>query len=298
MLDTVDEGVYSAPHVILTMRITSSKLIALLLISICVTAIIYILMKHTSAESISVHAQQLPIEPGSIDDLVQNATARGEVFVSVPIEVMHEDVEGFDDARDHYSIVVAQALSKQSFAVSAYDIETWFKFAITETLSTKQPHVCVSGECSLPATLPAPGQSELWLSKAGGAIVRNGVTVSQPWNDFPDFTIGQKYLLFIDLNQSTRVGVPAIGPVGVFMVDDSGTIASVFDEETSLKSEIASRFGNSLGQIRNTINPTPVTTCSSAQRQTCLDNGGNWNSDTCYCKPVVNLCVQKPWLCP
>jgi len=279
------------------MQISSSKTAAILLISICTTAIIYTLVKRTFAEPVSVHAQQLPIEPGSIDDLVQNATANGEVFVSVPIEVAHEDVAGFDEAMNYYSIVVAETLSKQTLAVSAYDTETWFKFAITEILSTKQPHVCVSGACSLPATLSAPSQNELWLSKAGGAIVRNGVTINLEWKDFPDFTIGQKYLLFIDLNQSTRVGVPAIGPVGVFMVDDSGTIASVFDEETSLKSEIASRFGNSLGQIRNTINPSPASSCSSVQRQTCLDNGGNWNSETCFCRPLVDPCIQKPWLC-
>ena len=279
------------------MRISSSKTAAFLLISICVTAIIYTLVKRSFAEPISVHAQQLPIEPGSIDELVQNATANGEVFVSVPIEVAHEDVDGFDEARNYYSIVVAETLSRQTFAVSAYDTETWFKFAITETLSTKQPHICVSGACSLPAVLPAPGPSEIWLSKAGGAIVRNGVTINLEWKDFPDFTIGQKYLLFIDLNQSTKVGVPALGPVGAFMVDSSGTIASVFDEETSLKSEIASRFGNSLGQIRNTINPAPASTCSAVQQQTCLNNGGIWNSQTCYCRPLVDLCTQKPWLC-
>lgn len=217
----------------------------------CLAIIVFLLTKRTVPNPTSVHAQQAPIDPGSIDDLVQNANANGQVLVTVPIEITHEDVEGFDEARTSYSIVVAQAVSKQSFAVSAYDTETWFKFTVTETLLTNAPHICVEGACSLSAELPAAGANEMWLAKSGGAIVRKGVTVDFQWTDFPDFNVGQKYLLFFDFNQSTRVGVPAIGPVGVFMVDNNGTLASIFGEDTNLKSDISSRFGNSLSRIRN-----------------------------------------------
>src|SRR6185295_11432052 len=164
--------------------------------------------------------------------LVQNATANGEALVSIPVDIQHEDVEGFDQAKANYTIVVAQAVSKESFATSAFDIQTWYKFTVNETILANTPHICVSGKCSLPATLPAANSNELWLSKAGGTIVRNAVTVDFRWTDFPDFNIGQQYLLFIDLNQSNRVAVPALGPVGAFMVDSTGTMAAVLDEDT------------------------------------------------------------------
>lgn len=227
----------------------------ILTVASCLAITVFLLTRRTIPNSASVHAQQPPIEPGSIDDLVQKANANGELLVTAPMDVMHEGVEGFDDARTHYSMVVAQAVSKQSYAVSAYNIETWYKFTVTETLLTNAPHICVDDVCSLPADLPAAGANELWLAKSGGTIVRNGVTVDFQFNDFPDFNIGQKYLLFIDFNQSTRVGVPAIGPVGVFMVDNNGTLASIFNEDTGLKSDLSSRFGNSLSQIRNSIVP-------------------------------------------
>jgi len=206
-----------------------------------------------------VHAQQTPIEPGSIDDTVQKAIANGKFSVTVPLEIMHEDVDGFDDAKAHYSILVADAVSKQSFATSAYSVETWFKFTVTETILSTAPHVCVNGACSLPAGLPAASSNELWLSKSGGAIERNGVTVKFEWDEFPDFNVGQRYVLFIDMNQSTRVGANALGPVGVFMLDNNGIIASVLGEDTNLKSDISSRFGNCLTQLRNSINPPPQT---------------------------------------
>lgn len=280
-------------------RKRSLRMAAILLsvVSLIVITILLGVKRTTTPESPSVHAQQPPIEPGSIDEIVQNASANGQVLVTLPVQIMHEDVEGFDEARSYYSIVVGQPVSKQSFAVSAYTVETWYKFTITETLVTNTPHICVESACSLPADLPAAGANEIWLAKAGGAIVRNGVTVDFQWSDFPDFTIGQSYLLFIDLNPNTRVGVPAIGPVGVFMLDNTGTLASIFDEETALKSDIASRFGNSLTQIRNTINHPPPSTCDPAQQQACSDDGGSWNSSTCYCTPPPDPCIRKPWLC-
>jgi hypothetical protein len=151
----------------------------------------------------------------------------------------------------------------------------------------------------LPGTLPAANSNELWLAKAGGPIVRNGVTVDFQWLDFPDFNIGQKYLLFIDFNQSTRVGVPAIGPVGAFMVDSNGTMAAVLNEDTNLKSDISSRFGNSLTALRNSINPPPPPTgCNPTAAQTCNARGGGyyWDEDSCSCQ--FDVCIPKPWLCP
>jgi hypothetical protein len=265
----------------------------------CLTIIAFVLTRPTSLnQSSAAHAQQPPIEPGSIDDLVQNATANGQSLVSIPIDVQHEDVQGFDEAKANYSIVVAQAVSKESFVTSAYDIQTWWKFTVNETVLATTPHICVSGDCSLPGTLPAANSNELWLAKAGGAIARNGVTVDFQWMDFPDFNIGQKYLLFIDFNQSTRVAVPAIGPVGAFMVDSNGTMAAVLNEDTNLKSDISSRFGNSLTQLRNAINPpTQPTGCDPAQAQACSAKGGGyyWEADSCSCQ--FDPCMAKPWLC-
>jgi len=302
MLDRLETRDYSAdkrqrffPKVFRKRPMRTATII--LTVAACLAITVFLLTRRTIPNSASVHAQQPPIEPGSIDDLVQNANANGQVLVTVPIEIMHEDVEGFDEAKTYYSIVVAQAVSKQSFAVSAYDIETWYKFTVTETLLTNAPHICVEGECPLPADLPAAGANEMWLAKSGGTIVRDGVTVDFQWTDFPDFNIGQKYLLFIDFNQGTSVGVPAIGPVGVFAVNNSDTLAPIFSEDTSLKSDISSRFGNSLSQIRNAINPPPPSTCDPVQQQACVDDGGSWNSDTCVCTPPRDPCIHKPWLC-
>jgi len=280
------------PSLILTAFIVS--------VAACVLLVSVVLNRRSVPPAPIAHAQQPPIEPGSIDDRVQKAIINGKFSVTVPLEIMHEDVDGFDDAKAHYSIVVADAVSKQSFATSAYNIETWFKFTVAETILNTAPHICVTGACTLPAGLPAAGANELWLSKSGGTIERNGVTVNLEWNEFPDFNIGQRYVLFIDMNQSTRVGANALGPVGVFMLDNNGIMAAVLGEDTNLKSDISSRFGNSLTQLRNAINPPPPppSGCDPAAEQACNARGGGYYWDDSTCKCAFDVCIPKPWLCP
>src|SRR5215211_2539566 len=78
------------------LRVTSIVVTALS----CLAIIVFVLTRQTSLDnSNAAHAQQPPIEPGSIDELVQNATANAESLVAIPIDVQHEDVEGFDEAR-------------------------------------------------------------------------------------------------------------------------------------------------------------------------------------------------------
>jgi hypothetical protein len=68
--------------------------------------------------------------------------------------------------------------------------------------------------------------------------------------------------------RAPELQVPATGPVGAFMVDSNGTIAAVLSEDTNLKSDISSRLGNSLTQLKNSINPpTPPTACDPVQAQ-------------------------------
>lgn len=134
------------------------------------------------------------------------------------------------------------------------------------------------------------------LAKAGGSVVRNGVTVNLQWSDFPDFVEGQKYLLFIDYDAAARTGVPAIGPVGVFGVDAYGKLTPILQADTGLKADLASRFANDLTQLRATLNPPPAPTCSTLQENNCYNNGGEWNPETCFCTNM-DPCIQRPWKC-
>lgn len=237
--------------------------------------------------------------PGSIDAMAQQAISQGIDPITYPILVAHEDVEGFDEAQLNYSVVVARALSKQSLAISPYTIETWFRFELTEVLSAKSPHLCVGGACAIPAEVAPPGGNEILVPRAGGSVFRNGVTVNLEWAEFPDFTAGQTYVLFLDYDAGARVGVPAMGPVGVFLVDAYGRMSPVFNEDTGLREDLAVRFGNNLNQLRSVLNPQPQPTCEPETEQNCYNNLGEWNPSLCQCTlpPQPDREPCGPWGC-
>jgi len=249
-----------------------------------------------SAITRAVQAQIDPPPPGSISEMAQRASTNGELIVTSPISVAHDDVEGFDEARAHLTVLVARAVSSQSVATSPYNIETWFRLTVTETLSSQPAYKCVGGLCAPPAGVAPPAANEMLLAKAGGSLIRNGVTVNMQWSDFPDFTDGQSYVLFIDYDAAARVGVPAIGPVGVFAVDAYGKLTSVLQADTGLKADLAARFANDLNQLRATLNPPPAPTCDPVQEQNCYNWGGDWNPSTCICANM-DPCIRFPWKC-
>lgn len=268
-----------------------------LLILIGLAAIAIALNRPASSTIAPAAAARQAAAPGTIDHMAQQAISRGIDPITFPILVAHEDVEGFDEAQPNYTVLVARALSKQSVAISPYTIETWFRLELREVLSSKPPHLCVGGACNRPAEVAAPAANEILVPRAGGSVFRNGATVNLEWTDFPDFTVGQTYVLFLDYDANARVGVPAIGPVGVFLVDAYGRMSPVFNEDTGLKEDIAVRFGNNLSQLRSALNPQqPPTGCTPEREQTCYDSGGDWDPVRCFCRPVrEDPC--GPWGC-
>ena len=233
-------------------------------------------------------------EPGTIDAMVFQALSRGETLASNGIIGEHELAQTFDEAKANYTVLLATANSKNSVQTSPFSLATWTRFTLTETLSVVAPHVCVSGVCAPPAGIAAAGSTELLVPKPGGNIFKNGVEVDLQLQDFPDFVDGQNYLLFLDYDPAARVGAPALGELGVFVVNSNGTVTALV-ASSDLKNDIATRFGNSLSQIRTALGSSGSSGCSATSEQFCYSRGGEWDSSTCSC--YIDPCVRKPWLC-
>lgn len=237
------------------------------------------------------------VEPGSIDEMVMHALANGESEVTNAIVGEHEEVPTFDQAKTFYSVFVARADARQSLLLNPFVISTWWRFTVTETLSVVAPHLCVNNRCAPPAGVAAASGSQMLVPKSGGAIVKDGVLVDLQLQGFPDFTIGQSYLLFVDYDAAAKVGAPALGPIGVFAINANGTVTAL-SATSDLKDDIATRFGNSLSQIRTALGAggsNPPSGCDPAAEQACYNALGEWDSTTCSC--FNDPCLQKPWLC-
>ena len=232
-------------------------------------------------------------EPGSIDEMIVEALANGQNQVANAIDIEHEDVASFDEAKTSYSVFVARADSKQSLITGPFEISTWFRFTVTESLSTVSPHLCVNNGCAPPAGVAAAGSTEMLVPRAGGTVFKDGVTVDLLPYEFHDFTIGQSYLLFVDYDSAAKVGAPALGPIGVFAVNANGYVTAI-SASSDLKNDIATRFGNSLSQIRTALG-SGSSGCSTTAEQNCYSVGGEWDDSTCSC--FRDPCFRKPWLC-
>jgi hypothetical protein len=269
----------------------------IILIAIPLLALIAILAFANSASPPPPQNLQ-GVEPGSIDEMVVHALANGESEVTNGIVGEHEEVPTFDQAKAFYSVFVARADSRQSLLLNPFVISTWWRFTVTETLSVVAPHICVNNRCAPPAGVAAASGSQMLVPKSGGSIIKDGVLVDLQLQGFPDFTIGQSYLLFVDYEAAAKVGAPALGPIGVFTVNANGTVTSL-SATSDLKDDIATRFGNSLSQIRTALGSggsNPPSGCDPVAEQTCNDGLGEWDSSTCTC--FYDPCLRKPWLCP
>jgi len=202
--------------------------------------------------------QQEENRRGTLKWHAQQAKAKGEqqVIIPAPIErVAH--VTNLDEAlsRFHLTALIGQPIEEKSFAQDEDNITTWYKFRVKEYLSQQSVSECRS--CSLPPDVPQEflplKDGEILVSKAGGTLVLDGVKVINAERDFPEFSKSQEYLLFLDLNISTKIGRLSIGPYGVFIVNSDGSFTSVNKKPHPLKQEMTIRYANSTERLKQNL---------------------------------------------
>jgi hypothetical protein len=225
-------------------------------------AVVIILLASILIASIlivsGVQALQTPIEVDSLEWAAQEARARGVNQIFVSVLPLYKDVAGVDDALAQYTVLVAYPVDRRSYRLDSSSIITWNKFRITEILSSKVPTEC--DQCPLPPTPPSEmlpvGAGNILVPEAGGRLIVDGVTFDAGDPGFLGFEVGQKYLLFLDLDQATQVGGTSIGPAGIFIVNADDTLTAV-RHGSPLAEDMVSRYNNSLAQLRAALGATP-----------------------------------------
>jgi hypothetical protein len=238
----------------------------------------------------------------TLTSLAQEAIARGESDVSTSLSINFNEASSLDVAFARDSVIVATPTFKKSYTVNDQTIDTWYKFKFNETLQQRGIYTPVDDP---PADLLPLAADEFLVVVPGGEQFIDGVSFNISVAQFPSFTMNQKYLLFLNYDTSKRVGTVSGGPTAVYTVVSPDTLASIYVDSDGLPigSPVAdglyARFGNSLNQLRNTLNPPPPPPAcdpDGSLEQDCDMNGGTWNFSTCHCT-VSNYCTRKPWLC-
>jgi hypothetical protein len=235
--------------------------------------------------------------PGTLDFYAEQAQAQGLSQYTFPAGITEYSVSrSWDDALSRFSIILAEPLEVRSYPRGAADlgdsnIESWYRFRVLETLSSKPNPFPING---FPADMAPPQSDQLLVWKAGGRLTRNGVQLFGEEPAFPEFVFGQRYLLILYLDPISRGGDITMGSYGVYYVNASGVISSVDPGGSVFDTDLANRYGNSINNLRaalsgppnSTPTPTPTpSTCnaSPALISRCTRLGGIWNDEDCAC---------------
>lgn len=182
------------------------------------------------------------------------AEGKSEVIVRAPIYRV-AGPRSLDAALTYYTAVIATPIDKTSYARTPDVIYTWYKFKVLEYLNRK-PFV----ECSTCPSPPSPPEGmsplqedEILIPRPSGSIEIDGVRVTSVESGFPPFMQSKKYLLFVQLDSSGRVGVLRMGAYGVFNVDENGDIRFINNKSHPFKHEVENTGGDAVEKLKAKI---------------------------------------------
>jgi hypothetical protein len=271
------------------MRLISRKQFVTAGIILVAALVIFLVNKRSR-----VDASPGTVVSGSLEALAQDCAANGIQSINISTMLWEYDgIGGIDDALSKYTVIVGHPVSSASYAWSSelQIIGTWYKFAVTESLS-QRPHIaCDTCDTDPPSSLLPLSAGQLLIPKYGGSVMINGVTINSIDTDFPAYQTSQNYLIFLDVDQTKGVGNVHAGGAAVFAIGANGVLTRVSSISSALAEDLSLRYGNSLTTLRAAVGssaptPTPTPTpCSASNilKSRCLNNGGDWDLTTCQC---------------
>lgn len=248
--------------------------------------------------------QQSPPPTGSLRWVAAQAYQQGRTHIIMGIQPRYLGVDDLNEATSEYSLFVGELVATSTVWDEASDsIETWYKFTTNERLTQRAYSACMY--CSpptLPSSLLPLQQGEFLVPLSGGSVMIDNVVVEQVLPNFTAMVTGQKYLLFLNFNESNKVGNLSLGPYGALLVTSENTFAPVMSIPQGytdvISSGLTTQYNNSLSQLRAAFNPPPPPgSCdpTGSQQQYCTSHSGIWNAEDCFCE--YDPCIKKPWLC-
>jgi hypothetical protein len=184
----------------------------------------------------------------------EKAKRQRQPKVSIPSPVF--DYAGSSSSLDinsalaTYTVVIAEPLEKRTYQFTENDLVTWYKFKILDNLSNRKSPACPLYDVTSPPQEFLPlAADEFALSKNGGQATIDGVEIEQVEKDFPQYELGQKYLLFLSFEPS-GVATAAGGPLGVFSAKADGTVLPINMRDHPLKDGLKQKFSNSIERLK------------------------------------------------
>ena len=230
-------------------RSMRTKLVLLLLIAAVIGAVGALGFRYTSQQQRLAELEASP-DRGTVRWYAEVAKANGQTKVKLPAP--QADYPGstadykLEQALSAYTLLVAEPIQEKTAIHDEDEIVTAYKFRTLEYLSPRRAPLCpMCPTVDVPSEfLPLKG-GEFVVTKYGGSFQMEGVWIEMFDSHFPQFQVGNKYLLLTSLNPSGTADICG-GSVGAFIVGGDDMIRPMNKNSHPVKEEIEKEFGNSL----------------------------------------------------
>lgn len=192
-------------------------------------------------------------QPGTIAGYIEEAQAQNLNSITFDSGIHEYFVpNSWDEVLGRFSFLVVEPTELRSYGALADDtITSWYRFRLVETLATKPPPFAITQP---PSDMTSPQSNEILMFKWGGTIIVNGVSVTAEEPAFPNFTMGQRYLLVVQLDANTKLVNNAMGVDGAYHIGANGQISSLNPNGGIFANDLAGRYSNSIDQLRIALN--------------------------------------------
>jgi hypothetical protein len=161
--------------------------------------------------------------------------------------VMYEHPKPLDEVLDKYDLVVAQPVEVKGYIHEDESITSWYRFRVLDTISRAPDAPPLPFDP--PAEFLPVADDELIVPRSGGTATVEGVEVTLEESGFPEFSLGRKYVLFLQADRARKVARTELGPSGALAVSADGFLEPVGGSQ-ALKRELERRYGKSLSEIK------------------------------------------------
>lgn len=157
-----------------------------------------------------------------------------------------------------YTIVVARPVAVVSRVNENEQIVSSYKFQTIEVLSEPVSPSSITFSGNIPPELGMFQSGDFLVSTLGGTKEVDGVEVTTRYDDFDLFSVGQEYLLFLELDKTRTVGGLAMGPLSALEIGNDGTLDTLGSRQSNVVKQIINpRFGNSFGSLKTYLKSLP-----------------------------------------
>ena len=130
---------------------------------------------------------------------------------------MPTGISTVDYVLNHYSVVVAELVGKRVGA-DADDVDTWYKFRISELLAEQPNNSLEALTNRVPQDLLPLQPEEFLIVQNGGKLVVDGVTGTETPRDDLSFDTPHRYVLFLYFESSSKIASLAVGRASGFLI--------------------------------------------------------------------------------